>query len=708
MTRTSLTSNSVINDAASFQTATITPHANTLILLYVTSSTTLFGGNPSVPTITGNGLAWAQVNSIPFGGANDHRLSCFRAMGAAPAAGILTIDFGGQVQDFCAWSVFEFDGVDPSGTSGSGAVKQANAMTGNGASLTVAIAAPTAGNASAGGIALDAPATVTAGAGLTEIHEQTVNQFLGKGAALQTQDSTGVPAVSWTWNPTANSAAIAVEIKAAPSSVTPTPTPIPANDEALVRRFEPVLFLHPDEKFFPVDVKRYIEHCALWSTTSPFDDKSGWRRVVQARGLAAVESEAGAGDVYLGDALGDGTDERFLELGGWKDRDESAEPDVSASTTNLYANRNAIIDVYRNDLELSRFWYHAEVFDTERLKRLAGGPPDLRKTLTGFGLKHPTLLCYYLFFPAHEQSVVCDGISAAELGCHAGDWQCITILLEGDGSQDAARYTPKYFGHTGSRPTQVDVNGTTQYRPHQFDAENLTVMKVEEWRANSGPLALQPEVNGDHPRLYVASGTHGLYMKSGDHDVDPYPAGSEPRGCGGYDNPGLAPPGTPGEERSTLEIAAIIAKFVTCGFGLSFVGGWVAGILEIIEGSPDFGSTGPGNDTPKADQAPASPGQSVVVRPADFPIPDAGDRVENWRTKQRLPLNGRTYDFIVDRDTQVWWPHDDNERGFRGRWGQRVSDDPLPRRAGPKFPNYVDMFLRGLADGITRGFFKPR
>jgi hypothetical protein len=196
MTRTSLTSNSVINDAASFQTATITPHANTLILLFVTSSTTLFGGSPSVPTISGNGLVWVQVNSIVFG--NDRRLSCFRAMGAAPAAGVLTIDFGGQVQDFCAWSVFEFDGVDTSGSSGSAAVKQASGVTGNGVSLTVPLAAPTAGNASSGGIALDQAAAMTAGAGLTEIHEQTVNQFLGKGAALQTQDSTGVPAVSWT------------------------------------------------------------------------------------------------------------------------------------------------------------------------------------------------------------------------------------------------------------------------------------------------------------------------------------------------------------------------------------------------------------------------------------------------------------------------------------------------------------------------------
>jgi hypothetical protein len=60
------------------------------------------------------------------------------------------------------------------------------------------------------------------------------------------------------------------------------------------------------------------------------------------------------------------------------------------------------------------------------------------------------------------------------------------------------------------------------------------------------------------------------------------------------------------------------------------------------------------------------------------------------------------YDFVVDRDKQFWWLNDDLEGGYKGRWGQRVTDDTLPRRSGPRFPNYPRMFLLALADLATK------
>ena len=38
-----------------------------------------------------------------------------------------------------------------------------------------------------------------------------------------------------------------------------------------------------------------------------------------------------------------------------------------------------------------------------------------------------------------------------------------------------------------------------------------------------------------------------------------------------------------------------------------------------------------------------------------------------------------------------------------GRWGQHVTSDFLPRRSGPKFPDYVKMFLMALAYGNAKG-----
>ncbi|MEO6395674.1 MAG: hypothetical protein ABIO40_07155 [Devosia sp.] len=47
--------------------------------------------------------------------------------------------------------------------------------------------------------------------------------------------------------------------------------------------------------------------------------------------------------------------------------------------------------------------------------------------------------------------------------------------------------------------------------------------------------------------------------------------------------------------------------------------------------------------------------------------------------QQNLRIDRRRYDYLVDRDLRRWWPNDDLELGYRGRWGQRVTSDFLPR-----------------------------
>ncbi|MDO0973860.1 hypothetical protein [Mycolicibacterium frederiksbergense] len=695
-----LTSDISANDAKRYTTASVSPGANRLVLVYITSATPTLGGAPDVPTITGSGLTWDKVADRPFG--NDgRRLSCFRALGPAPAAGPLTIDFGNQNQDLCAWSVIEIDGVNQSGTSGSGAIAQSVSDAVNASSLSIPLPLPPGPNAiRVGGIALAEKHAITAGAGTTEIHQKSVDQGLAKDATLQTERATAAATtLAWSWTGSSVAAAIVVEVKAAPTTGPPPPD---TSDEGLARRFEPVLLLHPAETFFPSDAKRFVERAALWSATSPADDKNNWTSVVPAQGLAAAESEPGD---FLGDHLSGGG-ELFLEIGGWTDTDGVAEPDVSAATSNKYANHAEIESIYGSELQSGRFWYHAEVIRGERLQSLAGGPPDFRKTLTSLRLTDPTLLCYYFLFPDHEQPVTgagCSSVtSAAELAGHAGDWQCLTILLDGDGSNEVDKYVPKFFGVTGLRPAPVEVDGELKYRPHQFDDEFRAVMKVERWK----PDSRLPELASDHPQLYVARGSHSFYVTAGDATVDPYPDDKVSHGCGSYPTPGLTPPEIPGEDSlSTPEWIAVIAKMVTFGWPLNVVVGWAAAIIEMVEGMGSFGAASPDADRPIPDRLPASVAQSIVVRPSSVTVPAATGRVETWRNQQNLEINGRRYDFLVDRENQVWWPHDDNERGFRGRWGQRVSSDPISRQCGPPFPNYVGMFLGALEDGVTRKFF---
>jgi hypothetical protein len=62
----------------------------------------------------------------------------------------------------------------------------------------------------------------------------------------------------------------------------------------------------------------------------------------------------------------------------------------------------------------------------------------------------------------------------------------------------------------------------------------------------------------------------------------------------------------------------------------------------------------------------------------------------------------RLASIIVDRRNpnedlrQIWWPGVQDNVGYLGRWGPRVSQDPSARRAGMKFPDFAGMFLDAL------------
>jgi hypothetical protein len=103
------------------------------------------------------------------------------------------------------------------------------------------------------------------------------------------------------------------------------------------------------------------------------------------------------------------------------------------------------------------------------------------------------------------------------------------------------------------------------------------------------------------------------------------------------------------------------------------------------------------------DEAPAA-GSGTTVHPADMVVsPVTWVDPQPWRSAQGVEIDGRTYDFLVDRDRQVWWPADDGRSGFHGRWGERVENDPQSRRSGMRFPPFWKMLLLGIEDGRTTG-----
>ena len=133
--------------------------------------------------------------------------------------------------------------------------------------------------------------------------------------------------------------------------------------------------------------------------------------------------------------------------------------------------------------------------------------------------------------------------------------------------------------------------------------------------------------------------------------------------------------------------------------GLAAAIAWIA-----AEGGPYFGLTVVGTYQDKAAPDEAAPaGSGRTVRPLGLAVPGVGPDLEDWLSAQGEIVDGRRYEFLVDRERQPWWPKDSGEGGFRGRWGPRVENDPLGRRAGMRFPRFWQMFFLALAKGKADG-----
>jgi hypothetical protein len=237
--RNSLIQGNSTANAANYKTVSITPGANRLVLAFVMNVRGTAAQPAVAPTASGNNLTWVQVATVQIVGAPNRRLTCFRATGPAPAAGELTFDFGAEQQADCAWSVFEYAGVDTSG------VVQTKTLSGGAIlSITLDPLADPATSVVVGGLIaaplFGFPAPIQPGAGMTQIHEQNVAEP-GTGGSLQTEDRIGgTTAVTWTSVGGLGVAAIALELKAGVSI---------AEALELSKRFEPILFFHPEEKF---------------------------------------------------------------------------------------------------------------------------------------------------------------------------------------------------------------------------------------------------------------------------------------------------------------------------------------------------------------------------------------------------------------------------------------------------------------------------
>lgn len=197
----------------SYPTASVSPGANNLILVTVSSARA--AGTIATPTVTGASMTWVQILSQGDAGAgSQRRITMFRGMSASPGSGALTLDFGGQSQDRAYYAVEQVTGTDTSGTNGSGAIVQSAGATNTGTQtgITVTLAAITSGNATYGGVRKGTANTPAVGSGFTQLAASSATGFFNTEYQIGTDNT-----VDWTWGSesAAGTVAVAIEVLAA-------------------------------------------------------------------------------------------------------------------------------------------------------------------------------------------------------------------------------------------------------------------------------------------------------------------------------------------------------------------------------------------------------------------------------------------------------------------------------------------------------------
>lgn len=219
ITVTTLAESNSTTDGTSFATASISPSANKLILAFILGDR---NANPAaLPSLSGNGLTWVDVNNNNGdGGTVNHSL--FRAMGASPSSGAVTIDWGAVTYQSCFWMIVQVDGIDTSGTNGSGAIVQSKVTNATSAAPTLAFDSATNANNAVLAHCWHAASTaaISGPTGWTNVQSRSVSSpsSYGRGGYFIGADDE----TDWSWTGSANYTIVQVEVKAA-SIVAPDP-----------------------------------------------------------------------------------------------------------------------------------------------------------------------------------------------------------------------------------------------------------------------------------------------------------------------------------------------------------------------------------------------------------------------------------------------------------------------------------------------------
>jgi hypothetical protein len=264
----------------------------------------------------------------------------------------------------------------------------------------------------------------------------------------------------------------------------------------------------------------------------------------------------------------------------------------------------------------------------------------------------------------------------------------------------ATQYSPEAVCLSGRSPGSVDISPDGR------------IFGMEAFGWDLVTKAGQP---AEHPLIFVANRTHGLYRQPGAQPVQP-PAPDDVAGrtCGQFETVQAENAAAAAHKAEQDADDDILPAKMLVGAGLFGLVGFVAGFfLALAEaggvaGAADLEPVEPPPTPPQIDQAPSVGDAGIIIHPVGVDPPDAGSaRKIPWPvTDNELTLSSvidnRTYSLMVSAGGNPfarppWLRSGSGSGGFRGRWGNRVTQDPFTRRAGMAFPNYATLSLGAFA-----------
>ncbi len=106
-----LTGSESTTDATSYVTASVSPAANSLVIVTVGCFVNSVSGQTETPTLSGLGATWTLLQDESFA-LSRHRLTTYYAQQASYTTGTVTISFGSETQEACTWYVTQATGHD--------------------------------------------------------------------------------------------------------------------------------------------------------------------------------------------------------------------------------------------------------------------------------------------------------------------------------------------------------------------------------------------------------------------------------------------------------------------------------------------------------------------------------------------------------------------------------------------------------------------